>query len=179
MSYLVGDLERLGSLCSLRLLQGGLKLGLHILGKRCSRGDNNSELALVLGHKVVEALNDASGLRQTAIVGKEREQVLGDVRNRLLLGTTGGHKETVKAGLPVLRGEGRVGHERANAGLVLEGGGDGGKFGLDLGQSLRVLADGGIECSLGIFESERGGGTTAKLSRRDGGTGSGEHRRQR
>ncbi len=66
--YLVGDLEDLGGLGGLRLLQGGLQTCQDVLGERGGGGDGEGDFALVLGKELVESLNHALGLAQTTIL---------------------------------------------------------------------------------------------------------------
>ena len=76
---LVGDLEGLCLLRCLGLLERGLEAGLDVLWQRRGAGDGDVELALVGCDELVEALDDALGLDEAAVLGEDDEEVLRDV----------------------------------------------------------------------------------------------------
>ena len=57
-AHLVGDLQGLGLLGSLGLLESRLQTGLDILGERSGGSDGDGKLSLVSSNQLVEALNN-------------------------------------------------------------------------------------------------------------------------
>lgn len=157
---LVGNFEDLGLLCGLGGLEGGFEAGQGSLVEGSGGGDGNGDFALVLSIELVEALNNALGLAQPAVLCKEREEVLGDLRGGLVdLG-----KESLEALLLLDLGEGGVRDEGGDLWLGLDDVGDAGELGRDLVEGGGGLAGGSTEDGLGVLCGD-GGGRAAAESR--------------
>lgn len=116
------------------MLESRLQTCLNIPREGGSGSNGDGELSLVSSNQLVEALNNTLCLCQPSVIRKHDEQVLGDVRDRLLARARVQH---VQSGGTVLRGQGRVGDKGLEIRRALDGRGNGVELGLDLVQGLR------------------------------------------
>jgi hypothetical protein len=82
---LVGDLNGLGLLRCLALLERRFKSLLDVGGQWLRRGDSHFELALVFCNQLVEPVDCPLGLSQAAVLAQHCKEILGHVRDLLLL----------------------------------------------------------------------------------------------
>jgi hypothetical protein len=164
---LIGDLEDLCLFTGLRALEGGFDAVENFLGEGSGTGDGDRYLTLVLGNKLVEALNDTLSLVQPAVLGQKRQEVFANVGQGLFFGLEL-REELGKACSTLLSGEGGVVDEGGDILVTGHGSGDGIELRLDLGQSLGGLCEGSLINGIGIFESDGRGSTLAETRSRRG-----------
>jgi len=166
---LVNNLQALGILSSLRLLEGSFQTRLGIAWKRARGSDRNGEFALVLGDELVEALNDTDGLVQTAVLRQHREEVFGQVRKWALLGGLRLLEERLEASRAVAGGKSRVVYESVDFGDALDRGLEGVKLALNLVEVGGRLGECSGEDSVRILEGDAARGAAPQA----GGYGNG------
>ena len=136
------------------MLKRGLQACQHVFGKGCCGRDNNVQFSAVLGDQFVEAFDDSFCLAEPAILRKHEEEVFSDFRNGLFVAFELG-EEAGKGRVPFLNAECRVMEEGAYFGLLRDGGGNGVELGVDFGEGLGRLFEGGAVNGLGVLGSDR------------------------
>ena len=134
---LVGHLEDLGFLPSLGLLERRFQTRQDVLRERRCRRDDNVQFSPILRDQLIESFNHPFCLSKSTILGENREQVFGDIRKGFLPCAFELGKELRKGSVAFVSREGGVVDEGAYLWVLGDGGGDGGKVCVDLGEGLR------------------------------------------
>jgi len=125
---LVRDLDRLGLESSLGLLERSLEASKRVSWERRSRGDDDLQLAPVFAYKRINSFDHTVSFSKSAVLAHNREQVLSDIRNLLLLRTSSGREDGVNPGGTILGGEGGVFDKGSKIGGGFYGRADGREF---------------------------------------------------
>ena len=131
----------------------------------------------MLGKELSEASNNLLGLAQPAVLGKNGKQVLGDLRDSVLLAALELGVQRGKTLGPIGARKSRVVDECGDFGRGLDSVGERCELGADLGHRLGRLGEGCSERRLCILASEGRGRTTTERggTREDTGGGVEEH----